>query len=155
MEAMLGKSEGGWTPSGGVGSSSSPAGGAVVGRGGRPSPEKLRGSSAMPRHESDSGAPPRRRCIFRAKELLSPAKMAAAATSLRGAGRGAAGGREGRAGAAAPGRRDEWWVPHFRAGMRGLLDGSVAVVPRFFPGRSEIGVSGHRFRAIAGDVGAS
>jgi hypothetical protein len=80
----------------------------VVGRGGRPSPEMLRGSGALPRHESDSGALPRRESIsfpdadgalhsFRAKELLCSGEVAqteemvAAATSLCGARHGAAG----------------------------------------------------------------
>jgi hypothetical protein len=59
MEAMLGKSERVWTPPGGVGSwrHSTPAGGTVVGRGGHPSLEMLRGSGTLPTHESDSGAP--------------------------------------------------------------------------------------------------
>jgi hypothetical protein len=35
----------------------------VVGRGGRPSPEMLRGRGALPRLKSDSGAPPRRDSI--------------------------------------------------------------------------------------------
>jgi hypothetical protein len=43
-------------PPGGVGSSSSPTGGAVVGRGGRPSPEMLRGSGALPMRESRTPA---------------------------------------------------------------------------------------------------
>jgi hypothetical protein len=61
METTLGKSERGWTPPGGVGSwrHSMPAAGAMVGRGGRPSPEMLRGSGALPMRELDSGAPPR------------------------------------------------------------------------------------------------
>jgi hypothetical protein len=65
MEATLGKSDRGWTPRGGVGSwgHSAPAGGGVVGRGGRPSPEMLRGSGALPRRESDSGALPRHESI--------------------------------------------------------------------------------------------
>jgi hypothetical protein len=47
---------------GGVGSSSL-TGGVVFSRGGRPSPEMLRGSGALPTRESDSGAPPRRESI--------------------------------------------------------------------------------------------
>jgi hypothetical protein len=66
-------------PPGGVGSSSSPTGGAVVGRGGRPSPEMLRGSGALPMRESDSGSPPRREsnsfCLCGQREL-TPATVA-------------------------------------------------------------------------------
>jgi hypothetical protein len=59
-------------PGGVSSSSSSPTGGAVVGRGGRPSPEMLRGSDALPTRESDSGAPPRRESIsFAAADSMS------------------------------------------------------------------------------------
>jgi hypothetical protein len=79
--------------------------------------------------------------LLRREELLSPVKMAAAAMSLRGVGRGA--------GAAAPGRRGEWWAPHFRTGMGGRLDGSVGVGPNFFWAAPKWVL---HFRAIAGDA---
>jgi hypothetical protein len=176
MEATLGKSERSWMPPG-VGSwrHSTPAGGAVVGRGGRPLPEMLWGSGALPRHESDSGAPPRCESIsfpdadgalhsFRAKELLCSGKvaqteeMAAAATSLRGARRGAAGaGGAGavtaRAGRSGDGRGEMCGGSHISGlGIGGLLDRGVVSGPRFFSGPPERLFSGLGFGPVAGDA---
>jgi hypothetical protein len=79
-----------------------------------------------------------RRCIFQAKELHSPAKVAAVTTSWGGCG--------------CERRRQGEDVNGSRAGMRGLLEDIVICRAPFFSGRPEIQIPGLGLGAPTGDA---